>query len=171
MPVQSHIVDEHQGRTNALRHLAFDMGQFIVVARGAAMLNTCLQTTQQLDIAWSISFLRKSGGHIDDLIVYRSATKILLSNGCTEEMPAAKSCSTVDGCVNREEIRLTDRSAKFGGVAIQGPALQSYSCSVWQTMPIPSRNSIADLPLTGRLFPSAHGYTRDGIELSFADDE
>src|SRR5438093_9835830 len=67
-----------------------------------------------------------------------------------------------------KEIRLTDRSAKFGGVAIQGPRIaELFHALSGIDADLPSRNSIADLPFDGTTVSVERtGYTgEDGIEI------
>ena len=66
--------------------------------------------------------------------------------------------------------RLTNRSADFGGVAIQGPRIaELFHALFGADTDLPSRNSIADFPFEGTTVSIARtGYTgEDGIEVFF----
>ena len=182
MPVQyTSIVDEHQAVRNALG--IFDishMGQFIVDGAGAReWLNTMLtNNTNKLDISMGqYSFLlNERGGIIDDLIVYRIGDQkfLLVVNAARTEEDFAwlqNHVPAVEPAVSTaKEIRLTDRSAKFGGVAIQGPrTAELFHALFGIDADLPSRNSIADLPFDGTTVSVARtGYTgEDGIEIFF----
>ena len=182
MPVQyTSIVDEHQAVRNALG--IFDishMGQFIVDGAGAReWLNTMLtNNTNKLDISMGqYSFLlNERGGIIDDLIVYRIGDQkfLLVVNAARTEEDFAwlqNHVPAVEPAVSTaKEIRLTDRSAKFGGVAIQGPrTAELFHALFGIDADLPSRNSIADLPFNGTTVSVARtGYTgEDGIEIFF----
>ena len=182
MPVQyTSIVDEHQAVRNALG--IFDishMGQFIVDGAGAReWLNTMLtNNTNKLDISMGqYSFLlNERGGIIDDLIVYRIGDQkfLLVVNAARTEEDFAwlqNHVPAVEPAVSTaKEIRLTDRSAKFGGVAIQGPRIAELFHALFGIdADLPSRNSIADLPFDGTTVSVARtGYTgEDGIEIFF----
>jgi len=182
MPVQyTSIVDEHQAVRNALG--IFDishMGQFIVDGAGAReWLNTMLtNNTNKLDVGMGqYSFLlNERGGIIDDLIVYRIGDQkfLLVVNAARTEEDFAwlqNHVPAVEPAVSTaKEIRLTDRSAKFGGVAIQGPrTAELFHALFGIDADLPSRNSIADLPFNGTTVSVARtGYTgEDGIEIFF----
>ncbi len=182
MPVQyTSIVDEHQAVRNALG--IFDishMGQFIVDGAGAReWLNTMLtNNTNKLDVGMGqYSFLlNERGGIIDDLIVYRIGDQkfLLVVNAARTEEDFAwlqNHVPAVEPAVSTaKEIRLTDRSAKFGGVAIQGPRIAELFHALFGIdADLPSRNSIADLPFDGTTVSVARtGYTgEDGIEIFF----
>jgi len=182
MPVQyTSIVDEHQAVRNALG--IFDishMGQFIVDGAGAReWLNTMLtNNTNKLEVGMGqYSFLlNERGGIIDDLIVYRIGDQkfLLVVNAARTEEDFAwlqNHVPAVEPAVSTaKEIRLTDRSAKFGGVAIQGPrTAELFHALFGIDADLPSRNSIADLPFDGTTVSVARtGYTgEDGIEIFF----
>ncbi|PYK46286.1 MAG: glycine cleavage system protein T, partial [Verrucomicrobia bacterium] len=132
MPVQyTSIVDEHQTVRNAVG--IFDishMGQFIVSGDGARdWLNTMLtNNVAKLDVGQGqYSFLlNDNGGVIDDLIIYRiGETKFLLVVNASKieedfawlqrHLREERSSDYPASC------QVTNRSADFGGVAIQGP--------------------------------------------------
>src|SRR5438067_6078115 len=159
MPVQyTGIVEEHQAVRNSVG--IFDishMGQFIVDGAGAReWLNTMLTNNiNKLDISMGqYSFLlNERGGIIDDLIVYRIGDQkfLLVVNAARTEEDFAwlqNHVPAVEPAVSTaKEIRLTDRSAKFGGVAIQGPRIAELFHALFGIdADLPSRNSIADLP-------------------------
>jgi len=67
-------------------------------------------------------------------------------------------------------VQLTNRSADFGGAAIQGPrTAESFHALFGGDIDLPSRNSIADFPFGGTTVSVARtGYTgEDGIEVFF----
>jgi aminomethyltransferase len=182
MPVQyTSIVDEHQAVRNGLG--IFDishMGQFIVDGAGARdWLNTMLtNNTNKLDVGMGqyTFLLNERGGIIDDLIVYRIGDQkfLLVVNAARTEEDFAWLQNHVPGVEPAvsaaKEIRLTDRNAKFGGVAIQGPrTAELFHALFGIDADLPSRNSIADLPFDGTTVSIARtGYTgEDGIEIFF----
>ena len=68
------------------------------------------------------------------------------------------------------KLRLTNRSANFGGVAIQGPRIAELFYALFgRDTDLPSRNSIVDFPIDGTTVSVARtGYTgEDGIEVFF----
>src|SRR6202040_2514390 len=104
--------------------------------------------------------LNHRGGIIDDLIAYRigDAKFLLVVNA---------SCTNEDfAWLDRHRpsnVRLGDRSAHFGGVAIQGPRVGELFVN------LPPRNHIVDLELDGMPISMARtGYTgEDGVEVFF----
>jgi len=185
MPVQyTSIMDEHQAVRNNVG--IFDishMGQLIVAAtpssqkvggEGAAAtwLNTMLtNNVDKLDIgAGQYTFLlNESGGIIDDLIVYRIGEQefLLVVNAARAEEDFA----WLQNHLKEERTcRLENRSANFGGVAIQGPRIaELFHALFGQKADLPSRNSIADFQFDGTTVSVARtGYTgEDGIEVFF----
>src|SRR5213076_3244945 len=124
MPVQyTSIVEEHQAVRNNLG--IFDishMGQLIVDRAGAReWLNTLLtNNVGKLDVGMGqYSFLlNERGGIIDDLIVYRiDDDKFLLV------VNASRTDEVFEWLKRhlRGGVKIENRSADFGGVAIQGP--------------------------------------------------
>jgi aminomethyltransferase len=182
MPVQyTSIVAEHQAVRNNVG--IFDishMGQLIVEGTGACeWLNTMLtNNVGKLDVGTGqyTFLLNERGGIIDDLIVYRIGERkfLLVVNAArTDEdfawferhLPAAK--AAVPGA---SEVRLVNRSAEFGGVAVQGPQIaELFHALFGADTGLPPRNSIADLPFDGATVVVARtGYTgEDGIEVFF----
>jgi len=185
MPVQyTSIMDEHQAVRNNVG--IFDishMGQLIVAAtpssqkvggEGAAAtwLNTMLtNNVDKLDIgAGQYTFLlNERGGIIDDLIVYRIGEQefLLVVNAARAEEDFA----WLQNHLKEERTcRLENRSANFGGVAIQGPRIaELFHALFGQKADLPSRNSIADFQFDGTTVSVARtGYTgEDGIEVFF----
>jgi aminomethyltransferase len=166
MPVQyTGIVEEHQAVRNSVG--IFDishMGQFVISGSGAASwLNTMLTNSiEKLDVGQGqyTFLLNDAGGIIDDLIAYRIGdTKFLLvvNAACVEEDFAWL------GRHRSENVNLGDRSAHFGGVAIQGPRVAELFVN------LPARNHIIDVEMKGMSVSIARtGYTgEDGIEVFF----
>jgi len=129
MPVQyTSIVDEHQAVRNNVG--IFDishMGQVIIDGADAReWLNTMLtNNVDKLDVgAGQYTFLlNERGGIIDDLIVYRIGDQkfLLVVNAArADEDYAWLQNHLRDGGAT---CKLTNRSADFGGVAIQGPRI------------------------------------------------
>ena len=182
MPVQyTSIVEEHQAVRNNLG--IFDishMGQLIVDGAGACeWLNTVLtNNVGKLDVRTGqyTFLLNDHGGIIDDLIVYRiDQQKFLLvvnASRANEDftwlqghLPAVEAAASAANAVH-----LTNRSADFGGVAIQGPRIaELFHALFGANADFPLRNSIADLPFDGTTVSLARtGYTgEDGIEVFF----
>ncbi|HYK23815.1 MAG TPA: glycine cleavage system aminomethyltransferase GcvT [Candidatus Acidoferrum sp.] len=175
MPVQyTSIVEEHQTvRTNVGMFDISHMGQLIVDGTGACeWLNTMLtNNVGKLDVGTGqyTFLLNERGGIIDDLIVYRIGEQrfLLVVNAARADedftwlqghLPAVKA------------VLLTNRSADFGGVAIQGPQItELFHALFGRDIDLPSRNSIADFPFDGTTVSVARtGYTgEDGIEVFF----
>jgi len=167
MPVQyASIVDEHQAvRKNVGMFDISHMGQLIVEGKDArAWLNTMLTNNiDKLELGQGqyTFLLNDRAGIIDDLIAYRIGdTKFLLVVNA--------SCTDADyDWLDRhrpENVRLGDRSAYFGGVAIQGPRVSELFVN------LPARNHIVDVDLAGMSVSMARtGYTgEDGIEVFFS---
>jgi aminomethyltransferase len=190
MPVQYiSIVEEHQAVRNNLG--IFDishMGQFIVDGAGARdWLNTMLtNNVDRLDIGMGqyTFLLNQSGGIIDDLIVYRISEKKLLlvvNAARTDEdfaclqshLKETNTPSLPDaGDRNRDACAtiLMNRSAEFGGVAIQGPyTIELFHALFGKDIEPPLRNRIVDLAFDKTTVSVARtGYTgEDGVEVFF----
>jgi len=167
MPVQyTSIVEEHQAvRRNIGMFDISHMGQFIVSVKDArGWLNTMLTNNiDKLEVGQGqyTFLLNDKGGIIDDLIAYRigDAKFLLVVNA---------SCTDQDfAWLDRHRpnnVRLGDRSAHFGGVAIQGPRITELFVN------LPPRNHIVDLEIDGMSISIARtGYTgEDGIEVFFS---
>jgi len=188
MPVQyTSIVEEHQAVRNNLG--IFDishMGQLIVDRAGAReWLNTLLtNNVGKLDVGMGqYSFLlNERGGIIDDLIVYRIDEQkfLLVVNAARTDEDFAwlqkhlKEGQSPDrpsgGLETAAPCEITNRSADFGGVAIQGPRIAELFHALFGAgINLPPRNSIADFRFEGTTVSVARtGYTgEDGIEVFF----
>jgi aminomethyltransferase len=166
MPVQyTGIVDEHQAvRKNVGMFDISHMGQLIIDGSDArGWLNTMLTNNiDKLEVGQGqyTFLLNERGGIIDDLIAYRigNAKFLLVVNA---------SCTDQDldwlGKHRRGDVKIDNRSANFGGVAIQGPKVAELFVN------LPTRNHIVDLELDGMPISMARtGYTgEDGIEVFF----
>ena len=183
MPVQyTSIVEEHQAVRNSVG--IFDishMGQLIVEGSDArAWLNTMLTNNlDKLDIGTGqyTFLLNEGGGIIDDLIVYRiDEPKFLLVVNAArtdedfarlqEHLPPVQAVAAATA----SEVRITDRSANFGGVAIQGPRVaELFHALFGDDVDLPPRNHIVDLPFDRTNVSVARtGYTgEDGVEVFF----
>jgi aminomethyltransferase len=179
MPVQyTSIVEEHQAVRNNVG--IFDishMGQLIVDGAGACeWLNTMLtNNVGKLDVGTGqyTFLLNDRGGIIDDLIVYRIGQRefLLVVNAARadedfawlrDHLPAAGA------------VLLTNRSAGFGGVAIQGPRIAEFFHALFgNDAHLPPRNSLADFSFDGTTVSVARtGYTgEDGIEVFFRSSD
>ncbi|PYK96582.1 MAG: glycine cleavage system aminomethyltransferase GcvT [Verrucomicrobia bacterium] len=188
MPVQySGIVDEHQAVRNAVGMFDIShMGQFIVSGTGARdWLDTMLtNNVAKLDVGQGqyTFLLNNNGGVIDDLIVYRTgdAEFLLVVNaakvgedfvwledhnvGQVSNLPSAKN-RKLEACAT-----LKNRSASFGGVAIQGPrVIDLFHELLGQDVELPARNCIRDFVIENMPVSVARtGYTgEDGVEVFF----
>jgi aminomethyltransferase len=195
MPVQyTSIVEEHQAvRNNAGIFDISHMGQLIIYGTGArAWLNGVLtNNVDKLDVGTGqyTFLLNERGGIIDDLIVYRIGPQkfLLVVNAArTDEdfawlqkhLPAVEAAVPAapkpgEGGSAASEVRIENRSANFGGVAIQGPRLaELFHALFGENVEIPPRNHIVDLPLNQMnqtdVSVARTGYTgEDGIEVFF----
>jgi aminomethyltransferase len=166
MPVQyASIVEEHQAVRNGVG--IFDishMGQLIVGGRGAReWLNTMLTNNiGKLDVGMGqyTFLLNEGGGIIDDLIAYRIGEEkfLLVVNASRTDEDLAWLQKHLRG-----DVEIDNRSANFGGVAIQGPRVTNLFEN------LPSRNHIVDLDCHGIPVTIARtGYTgEDGVEVFF----
>jgi aminomethyltransferase len=183
MPVQyTGIVAEHQAVRNGVG--IFDishMGQFIVDGAGAReWLNTMLTNNiNKLDVGTGqyTFLLNDRGGIIDDLIVYRIGDQnfLLVVNAARTEADFAwlqQHLPAVAAAVSAANtVQIGNRSANFGGVAIQGPRVMELFRAVFgEGVQPPSRNEIVDVPFDATTVSVARtGYTgEDGIEVFFA---
>jgi len=182
MPVQyTSIVEEHQAVRNGVG--IFDishMGQLIVEGSGArAWLNTMLTNNvdKLQDRTGQYTFLlNERSGIIDDLIVYRIDNEkflLVVNASRTDEdfiwlqkhLPAVEAAASA-----ADEVCIGNRSANFGGVAIQGPRVVDLFHALFGTdVDLPPRNHIVDLPFDGTNVSVARtGYTgEDGVEVFF----
>jgi aminomethyltransferase len=173
MPVQyTSIVEEHQAVRNNVG--IFDishMGQLVAEGTPAReWLNGMLTNNiDKLEIGTGqyTFLLNERAGIIDDLIVYRIGEQsfLLVVNAARAEEDFAWLQKHL-----RAHVNLDNRTADFGGVAIQGPRLLELFHALFgrDTQP-PPRNAIADLPFDGTKVTVARtGYTgEDGIEVFF----
>jgi aminomethyltransferase len=170
MPVQyTSIIEEHQAvRKNVGMFDISHMGQLIVEGKEARRwLNTMLTNNiDELEVGQGqyTFLLNDKGGIIDDLIAYRigDAKFLLVVNAsCTDQDFEWLDRHRVDN------VRLGDRSAYFGGVAIQGPRVTELFVN------LPARNHIVDVDLNGMPISMARtGYTgEDGVEVFFSTDD
>jgi aminomethyltransferase len=183
MPVQyTGILEEHQTVRNNVG--IFDishMGQLIVGNLAAAgWLNTMLTNNiDKLEVGQGqyTFLLNERGGIIDDLIVYRIGKQkfLLVVNAArTDEdfawlnrhLPAVEAVAAATA----REIRIDNRSADFGGVAIQGPRVaELFHALFGEDIDLPPRNHIVELGFDGTNVSVARtGYTgEDGVEVFF----
>ncbi len=173
MPVQyTSIMDEHQAVRNNVG--IFDishMGQLIADGSGAhAWLNTMLTNNiNKLNVGTGqyTFLLNEGGGIIDDLIVYRIEEQkfLLVVNASRTDEDFA--------WLDRhrpKHVDLTNRSADFGGVAIQGPrVVELFHALFGKNVDLPLRNHIVDFEFDGTSVSVARtGYTgEDGVEVFF----
>jgi len=176
------IVEEHQAVRNNVG--IFDishMGQLIVDGADAReWLNTMLtNNVGKLDVGMGqyTFLLNESGGIIDDLIVYRidDLKFLLVVNAARtdEDFAWLEKWHQLPAGYRQDAdatVTLANRSADFGGVAIQGPRIaELFHALFGPNTDLPSRNSIADFPFDGTTVSVARtGYTgEDGIEVFF----
>jgi aminomethyltransferase len=111
--------------------------------------------------------LNGSGGIIDDLIVYRIASEeflLVVNASRTDEDFAWLKRHLAAFC------ELENRSADFGGVAIQGPhVIDLFHALLGDNVDLPVRNHIVQRELDGTNLSIARtGYTgEDGVEVFF----
>jgi aminomethyltransferase len=188
MPVQyASIVEEHQAVRNNVG--IFDishMGQLIVEGSGAqTWLNTMLTNNiDKLDVGTGqyTFLLNERGGIIDDLIVYRIEEQkfLLVVNAARTDEDFAWLQKHINegrspdrpsgGLETTAPCKLSNRSANFGGVAIQGPRIaELFHALFGNDVEPPPRNHIVDLPFGGTNVSVARtGYTgEDGVEVFF----
>jgi glycine cleavage system T protein (aminomethyltransferase) len=182
MPVQyTSIVEEHHAVRNNVG--IFDishMGQLIVEGSGAReWLNTMLTNNiDKLEVGTGqyTFLLNERGGVIDDLIVYRIEEQkfLLVVNAARTDEDFAwlqNHLPAVEAAVSAAKgVSLSNRSANFGGVAIQGPRVAELFHALFDDdVDLPPRNHIVDLPFDGTSVSVARtGYTgEDGVEVFF----
>jgi aminomethyltransferase len=188
MPVQyTSIVAEHQAVRNDVGMFDIShMGQLLVDGAAAGeWLNTMLTNNiNKLDVGMGqyTFLLNDRGGIIDDLIVYRIGEQkfLLIVNAARAEedfvwlQKHLEEGRSLDGTGGGLEIaapcKVANRSAEFGGVAIQGPRVVELFHALFgaHTEP-PARNHIVDLQFAATTVSVARtGYTgEDGIEVFF----
>lgn len=188
MPVQyTSIVDEHQTVRKAVGMFDIShMGQFIVSGKSAGdWLNSVLtNNVAKLDIGQGqyTFLLNDDGGVIDDLILYRigNAEFLLVVNAAKIEedfewlkkhLKRTPSSDQTDGLEKAASCSLDDRSANFGGVAIQGPrTVDLFRALLGSDVELPQRNHIRDFTIAAIPLSIARtGYTgEDGVEVFFS---
>jgi aminomethyltransferase len=174
MPVQyTSIVEEHHAVRNNVG--IFDishMGQLIVEGAGAReWLNIMLTNNiDKLDVGTGqyTFLLNEGGGIIDDLIVYRIGEQkfLLVVNAARTE----EDFVWLENHGVGHATILTNRSANFGGVAIQGPRVgELFHALFGKEVELRPRNVIVDLSFRETKTSVARtGYTgEDGIEVFF----
>jgi glycine cleavage system T protein (aminomethyltransferase) len=177
MPVQySGIIDEHQAVRNNVG--VFDishMGQLVATGpKAGAWLNEMLTNNiDKLEVGTGqyTFLLNERGGIIDDLIVYRTASEkfLLVVNASRVHEDFAWLQKHVG-----DNATLENRSADYGGLAIQGPRvvelLHEY---LGDNAELPARNQIKDFECCGTQVTVARtGYTgEDGVEMFFAAND
>jgi aminomethyltransferase len=196
MPVQyTSIVQEHRAVRNNIG--IFDishMGQLIFDGSGARdWLNTMLTNNiDKLDVGTGqyTFLLNDAGGIIDDLIAYRIGDEkfLLVVNASRTEEDFAwlerhlrlskegRSQERPGGLETAApwNIDFTNRSAHFGGVAIQGPrVVDLFHALLRDNVDLPPRNHIVDFTLDGMTLSIARtGYTgEDGVEVFFRAED
>jgi aminomethyltransferase len=172
MPVQySGIVDEHQAvRKDAGMFDISHMGQLIVDGADAGRwLNEMLTNNiDKLTVGTGqyTFLLNEQGGIIDDLIVYRigDAKFLLVVNASRADEDFAWLQKHLPG-----GVKIDNRSADYGGVAIQGPKVIELFHALLGDADLPARNAIVDVELEGMAVSIARtGYTgEDGVEVFF----
>src|SRR5207253_10812659 len=190
MPVQyTSIVEEHHAvRKNVGIFDISHMGQLIAEGSGArAWLNFMLtNNVDKLQIRQGqyTFLLNESGGIIDDLIVYRidDLKFLLVVNAArTDEdfawlqkhLKEGRSPDHPSGGLKTAAVcEITNRSANFGGVAIQGPRIAELFHALFGAgINLPPRNSITDFRFDGTTVSVAStGYTGEvGIDDFFRE--
>jgi len=174
MPVQySGIIDEHQAvRKNVGVFDISHMGQLVVTGpRSGAWLNEMLTNNlDKLEVGTGqyTFLLNERGGIIDDLIVYRTASEkfLLVVNASRVDEDFAWLQKHLG-----DNGTLENRSADYGGLAIQGPhVIELLQAMVGPEAELPARNQIKDFGYDGiKLTIARTGYTgEDGVEVFFA---
>jgi glycine cleavage system T protein (aminomethyltransferase) len=173
MPVQySGIMEEHQAVRNNVG--VFDishMGQLVATgpAVGAWLNEMLTNNVNKLEIGTGqyTFLLNESGGIIDDLIVYRTGGEEFLlvvnASRAEEDFAWLERHLAASGA-------LRNRSADFGGVAIQGPrVVDLFHALLGDEVDLPARNHIVERELGGMSISIARtGYTgEDGVEVFF----
>ena len=173
MPVQySGIIDEHQAvRKNVGVFDISHMGQLVATGpRAGGWLNEMLTNNlDKLEIGTGqyTFLLNERGGIIDDLIVYRTAPEkfLLVVNASRVDEDFAWLQKHLG-----DSGTLENRSADYGGLAIQGPrVIELLQAMVGKDAELPARNQIKDFDYDGiKLTIARTGYTgEDGVEVFF----
>src|SRR5437763_2025425 len=173
MPVQySGIIDERRAvRKNVGVFDISHMGQLVATGpRAGAWLNEMLTNNiGKLEVGTGqyTFLLNERGGIIDDLIVYRTGRErfLLVVNASRTDEDF--------GWLQKhlgDDVGLDNRSADFGGLAIQGPrTIELLRVMLGEEAELPTRNQIRDFDYGGIRFSIARtGYTgEDGVEVFF----
>ena len=176
MPVQySGIMDEHQAvRKNVGVFDISHMGQLTATGpQAGGWLNEMLTNNiDKLEVGTGqyTFLLNEQGGIIDDLIVYRTAPEefLLVVNASRTDEDFAWLEKHLK---NRAELK--NRSAEYGGLAIQGPrVIELLRAFVGKEAEIPERNQIKEFGYDGiKLSIARTGYTgEDGVEVFYPAD-
>src|SRR5437868_6712383 len=174
MPVQySGIIDEHQAvRKNVGVFDISHMGQLVATGpRVGAWLNEMLTNNiDKLEVGTGqyTFLLNDRGGIIDDLIVYRTEPEqfLLVVNASRADEDFAWLQKHLG-----DNGTLENRSANYGGLAIQGLRIADFlTARVCTETELQARNQIRDFDSNGtRLTDARTGYTgEDGVEVFFA---
>jgi aminomethyltransferase len=174
MPVQySGIIDEHQAvRKNVGVFDISHMGQLVANGpRAGAWLNEMLTNNiDKLEVGTGqyTFLLNERGGIIDDLIVYRTEPEkfLLVVNASRADEDFAWLQKHLG-----DNGTLENRSADYGGLAIQGPrVVELLQRVVGKEAELPARNQIKDFSYDRtKLTIARTGYTgEDGVEVFFA---
>jgi aminomethyltransferase len=174
MPVQySGIIDEHQAvRKNVGVFDISHMGQLVATGpRAGRWLNEMLTNNiDKLEVGTGqyTFLLNARGGIIDDLIVYRTGPEefLLVVNASRSDEDFAWLQNHLG-----DNATLVNRSADYGGLAIQGPrVVELLHALVGDSAELPARNQINNFDFDGiKLTIARTGYTgEDGVEVFFA---
>src|SRR5437763_5006923 len=174
MPVQySGIIDERRAvRKNVGVFDISHMGQLVATGpRAGAWLNEMLTNNiDKLEVGTGqyTFLLNERAGIIDDLIVYRTGPEkfLLVVNASRSDEDFAWLEKHLG-----DSGALENRSADYGGLAIQGPRIvELLQALVGTDTELPARNQIRDFGWNGtRLTIARTGYTgEDGVEVFFA---
>jgi aminomethyltransferase len=174
MPVQySGIIDEHHAvRKNVGVFDISHMGQLEASgpAVGAWLNEMLTNNIEKLEVGTGqyTFLLNEGGGIIDDLIVYRTAPEkfLLVVNASRVDEDFAWLRKHIG-----DKGTLQNRSADYGGLAIQGPRIvELLGAMLGSSAELPARNQIKDFDYDGlNLTIARTGYTgEDGVEVFFA---
>jgi aminomethyltransferase len=169
-------MDEHQAvRKNVGVFDISHMGQLLATGPSAAgWLNEMLTNNiDKLEVGTGqyTFLLNEQGGIIDDLIVYRTAPQefLLVVNASRSDEDFAWLQKHL-----ANDSELENRSAEYGGLAVQGPrVVELFQALLGTSAELPARNQIknfdcADIELT----IARTGYTgEDGVEVFFPAKE
>jgi aminomethyltransferase len=174
MPVQySGILDEHQAvRKNVGVFDISHMCQLVASSpRVGAWLNEMLTNNiEKLEVGTGqyTFLLNERGGIIDDLIIYRTEPEkfLLVVNASRADEDFGWLKKQIGG-----HGTLENRSAEYGGLAIQGPRIvELLQAMLGSGAELPARNQIRNFDYDGiNLTIARTGYTgEDGVEVFFS---